>query len=228
MHPLAGTSKQDGSPRINTKPLADYIIKKVSNRVSEANQSLIREALNNDVLETFANDPQSTVLVVNQFNDDQNDKQKVRYTVSNEIQASKDQTLCVSFIKKKPLPISDSPLLQQLFVTLFDGSDPYGSILAHIGKVMTPYSKSVADDIKELKLKFGNKKQSLLPCLHYVCVPFICGFYILVLINKFIFPIHEFLPFFTDCFIPAFIFSYVIFMFILVVILPPIFDKLGI
>jgi len=146
------SNNQDELPRIDTKTLADYITLNVAGLVSEPNQSLIRESLNNDLLETFTNDAQSTMLVVNQFSDPAD--KSVHYTVSNAIHASKDQTLSVVFAKKKLLPIADSPLHLQLCVGLLHEGDKL--IIAAVKKRLAPAVQRHEEEarIEAIKLTF--------------------------------------------------------------------------
>jgi hypothetical protein len=100
--------------------LVDYIVSSVAGLVTEKNQSLVKKALDasEKLLIKFAQDPQSNMLVINQFQDDSEETIVVRYTATSKIQHMKDQTLSVIFAKKKALPITDEPILKQLSVTL--------------------------------------------------------------------------------------------------------------
>ncbi|KAI6234432.1 hypothetical protein M3Y99_00794000 [Aphelenchoides fujianensis] len=136
---LEHENDENGAPVIATELLADHMARVVALLVGESNLELIKEPLDNAavILEKFINDPQVTIFAVDRL---------LQRDESSDENTGKDRLMTVIFVKKNPTIVADAPIQDQMLATPLDSGDPYGSICAHIGKVLAPFFKSVIRD----------------------------------------------------------------------------------
>ncbi|KAI6221986.1 Dynein heavy chain, cytoplasmic [Aphelenchoides besseyi] len=141
---------ENGPPLVDVQTLTEHMARVAGILAGESNLDLIKDPLDNAsaILEKFINDPQVPIFAVDQIvqHDDGSDEKSVVYTALIELQYRKDRVMTIIFVKKNPMIVADTPIQNQVLVTAMDSGDPYGSICAHVGKVLAPFFKSVIRD----------------------------------------------------------------------------------
>ncbi|KAF8367390.1 dhc-1 [Pristionchus pacificus] len=112
-------------------------------RASELEEALKRD----DSLTKFIGDSQAPVLAIEKITtikDSQEGDEEVvvTFNVRNEVEYKTERSTQVVFIKRTGLIEADKPIPDQVRVTVLNEGNPYETLLAILGKAMTPFFKS--------------------------------------------------------------------------------------
>ncbi|KAI6225603.1 Dhc-1 [Aphelenchoides besseyi] len=143
-------TNESESPLIDMRSLIDHMTQVAGILFGESKLDLIKDPLDNawSILENFIMDPKVPIFAIDQIvqHDNGSDEKSVVYTALIELQYRKGREMTIIFVKKNPMIVADTPIQNQVLVTAMDSGDPYRSILAHVGKVLAPFFKSVIRD----------------------------------------------------------------------------------